>query len=293
VHVNLRLLALVSLVLAPACATNPNPGTRVADRRLHADSIGCLDTLHAADSITAIVKMSVAPQDTQVILPKNFEAMFVEGFRSRFRVPPKLPLSVVTGTEPCDSLGSRCAGGMLSVGVIAYVTAHGDGKLSDIDVVDVALTPGLADSVNSALRSMSKGELGPPTGGAESIPVRLKIEPEENPDSVPSLRYVFRAKVPRYDTPFSFAAMPAAGVDAKYPFTARLAGAEDSVTLAFTVDLDGMIAPESLELVSAKYRDFVASVVEALGKTRYHPAHLGDCAVATRMRQRFLFKVPQ
>jgi TonB family protein len=87
--------------------------------------------------------------------------------------------------------------------------------------------------------------------------------------------------------------MPAAGVNADYPFAARLAGVEDSVTLAFIVDADGAIATESLELVSANYRDFVTSVVDALGRTRYHPAHLGDCAVATRMRQRFLFKVPE
>ena len=53
-----------------------------------------------------------------------------------------------------------------------------------------------------------------------------------------------------------------------------------------------MIAPESLELVRATYRDFVSSVLDALGKTRYHPAYLGDCPVATRMKQRFLFKVP-
>jgi hypothetical protein len=65
------------------------------------------------------------------------------------------------------------------------------------------------------------------------------------------------------------------------------------VTLAFTVGSDGTIAPESIDLVSANYREFVASVVNALLKARYHSAHLGDCAVATRMKQRFLFKVPQ
>jgi hypothetical protein len=68
---------------------------------------------------------------------------------------------------------------------------------------------------------------------------------------------------------------------------------EDSVTLAFTVDADGAIAAESIELVSANYRDFVISILDALSRTRYHPAHLGDCAVATRMKQRFLFKVPE
>ena len=197
------------------------------------------------------------------------------------------------GSEPCDSLGSRCVGGMLSVGAVAYATAHNDGRLSDIVVVDAALTPRFADSVSSALESMARAQLVPPVGDVDSIPVILQIGPEEEPDTVPAVRYLFKVKVPRYDWPFSYASMPAAGVDAKYPFTARLAGVEDSVTLAFTVDSDGTIAAESIELVSANYRDFVTSVLDALGRTRYHPAHLGDCTVATRMKQRFLFKVPE
>jgi TonB family protein len=135
--------------------------------------------------------------------------------------------------------------------------------------------------------------MAPSIGDNDSIPLLIQIGPEEAPDSVPTVRHVFSAKIPRYNQPFTYAAMPVAGVDADYPFAARLAGVQDSVTLAFTVDADGAIATESLELVSANYRDFVASVVEALGRTRYHPAHLGDCAVATRMKQRFLFKVPE
>jgi len=239
-----------------------------------------------------IVKMTVASQDPKVGLPRDFEDLFVEEFRSRFRIPSKLPLSVVMGSPPCDSLGSRCVGGVLTLGAVAYATVHNDGKLSDIAVVDVALTPRFADSVKSALQSMSRAELVPPIGDVDRIPVVLQIVQEEEPDTVPSVRHVFQAKVPRYDWPFSYASMPAAGVDAKYPFTGRLAGVEDSVTLAFTVDAEGAIAPESIELVSANYRDFVTSVFDALGRTRYHPAHLGDCAVATRMRQRFLFKLP-
>jgi TonB family protein len=240
-----------------------------------------------------IVKMSVAPLDPKVELPKDFETLFVQEFRSHFRMPASLPLNVVKGAEPCDSLGSRCSGAILSLGAIAYATARSDGKLSDIQVVDIALTPLFADSVNSTLHWMSQTEMGPPVGDNDSIPLIIQIEPEEAPDSVPAIRHVFSAKIPRYDSPFTYAAMPAAGVRADYPFAARLAGVQDSVTLAFTVDADGAIATESLELVSANYRDFVTSVVDALGRTRYHPAHLGDCAVATRMKQRFLFKVPE
>lgn len=240
-----------------------------------------------------IVKMSVAPLDPKVELPKDFESLFVQEFRTHFRMPASLPLNVVKGAEPCDSLGSRCSGGILSLGAVAYATARNDGKLSDIQVIDIALTPLFADSVNSALRWMSRSAMSPQIGNIEAVPLVIQIEPEDAPDSVPAIRHVFSAKIPRYDWPFTYAAMPTSGVNANYPFAARLAGVEDSVTLAFTVDADGAIAIESLELVSANYRDFVTSVVDALGRTRYHPAHLGDCAVATRMEQRFLFKVPQ
>jgi TonB family protein len=286
-------LIVAPVVLVTACATGSQSSRVGSSRVANAPAVGCLDTLQAADTVSMVVKMSVAPLDPKVKLPKDFESLFVQGFRSHFRMPATLPLNVVKGAEPCDSLGSRCAGGILSLGALAYATARNDGKLSDIQVVDIALTPLFADSVNSTLRWMTRSEMVPPTGDKDSIPLVIQIGPDEAPDSVPAVRHVFSAKIPRYDWPFTYAAMPAAGVNAAYPFAARLAGVEDSVTLAFTVDADGAIAAESIELVSANYRDFVTSVLDALSRTRYHPAHLGDCAVATRMRQRFLFKVPE
>jgi TonB family protein len=289
----LRLI-VAPLVFVAACATGSRSTPRVGSARpANATTVGCLDTLQAADTVSMVVKMSVASLDPKIELPKDFESLFVQEFRSHFRMPAILPLNVVKGAEPCDSLGSRCSGGILSLGALAYATARRDGKLSDIQVVDIALTPLFADSVNSALRWMTRSQMGPPTGDKDSIPLVIQIGPEEAPDSVPAVRHVFSAKIPRYDWPFTYAAMPAAGVNADYPFAARLANVEDSVTLAFTVDADGAIAAESIELVSANYRDFVTSVLDALSRTRYHPAHLGDCAVATRMRQRFLFKVPE
>ena len=285
------ILALFGVVYA--CASSPGPGRKVsANRRAPADTVGCLDTLHAADSVNAIVKMVVKSTDSTVHLPPDFESLFAADFRARFKVPPVMPLSVVMGTPPCDSLGSRCVGGLLEIGAVAFATAHGNGKLSDISVLDVALTPSLADSVKSVLTGMSRDALIPPIGAADSIQLVVQLRLEQMPDSIPAARRMFRVRVPRYDLPFTYASMPAAGVDARYPMTARLAGVGDSVTVAMTVESDGAISPESIELVKASYRDFVASVAEALMNTRYHPARLGDCAVATRMEQRFLFKVP-
>ena len=238
------------------------------------------------------MKLSVTPQDTAQKLQRDFEEFFAQEFRRRFRVPSKLPLSVVMGAPPCDSIGARCVGGYLDLSAVAYLTAHYDGKLSDIQVIDATLTRDLADSVASALKNMSREGLGP-SMDADTISLVVRLEADPNPDTVPEARHVFRAKVPHYTLPFRYASMPASGVEPRYPFAARLAGVGDSVAIAFTVDAEGRVAPESLELMRASYRDFVASVVTALERTRYHPARLGDCPVSTRMSQRFLFAIPE
>lgn len=288
----LRSLAfiLAPLSIVVACSSNPSP--RSGSRSVSA-SAGCLDTLQASDSIATMVRMTVAAQDSAVKLPRDFEGMFVEGFRSHFTVPKTLPLSVVTGWQPCDSLGVRCASGALNLSAVIYVNAHNNGTLSDASVIDETITPALADSLRSALAAMSRANDVPPTGETETIALAIKVAPQESADSARVSTNLFKAVVPHYSWPFSSAIMPKAGVNASYPFTARLAGVEDSVAIAFTVDADGRIVPESLDLVSANYREFVASVAHALLEARYHPAHLGDCAVATRMKQRFVFKAPR
>jgi TonB family protein len=287
-------MGLTFVVLAAnACATNPSPRTPSSTANdVRADAVGCLDTLHASDTVETIVKMSVASQDPKIALPPDFESFFAQGFNARFKAPSKLPLSVVIGAEPCDSLGSRCAGGVLNIGAVAYVTARGNGSLVVTDVVDETLTMDFADRIGTALEAMSKNRDVPWLEQKDSIPLVLKFAPDDQPDTVPSTRYVFKAKIPRYDLPFTYAMMPSAGVDPKYPTRAAIAGIEDSVVLAFTVRANGSIAPQSMDFVSGNYREFVLSAADALNETRYHPAHLEDCAVATRIRQRFVFKSP-
>src|SRR5688572_7932486 len=153
-----------AVIAANACATTSSPRSNPARARRVA-TIHCLDTLRASDSITTIVKMSISAQDSAVQLPADFEAMFVNDFRSHFRIPGKLPLSVVTGWQPCDPVGSRCVGGVLSLGAVVYVTAHDNGTLSDATVIDETMTPALAESLNAALVAMSRAKEVPPLGG--------------------------------------------------------------------------------------------------------------------------------
>ena len=277
-------------MIIAACATNAGTSKRVpSPSRL---SAGCLDTLHASDSLLRVVKLTVAAQDTAQRLPRDFEELFAQEFRGRFKIPAKLPLNVVMGASPCDSVGLRCYGGYLDLATVAYATAHFDGTLSGIEVVDATLTPNLADSVHAALDAMSKQGMAPPSM-KDSLPLIIRLETEENPDTVPEVRRVFRAKIPHYSVPFRYATMPTSGIEPRYPFNARLAGVGDSVTIAFTVDPEGRVALESLELVRATYGDFVSSVLNAIEQTRYHPARLGDCPVSTRTSQRFVFTRPE
>ena len=287
-------VALAVTVLAGACSIAPAQRAKVGPANpALSDTQGCLDTLKASDSIATTVKVSVAPQDSTVKLPVEFEQLFAQSLRARFHVPSKLPLSVVIGQPPCDSLGHRCVGGVLNLGAVVYLQSYGDGTLSEATVVDETTTPALADSLRVALVAMSRANDVPWYGQTDSIGLVIRVAPDEGADTVQAARRLFTAMIPRYSVPFSYATMPNAGVNASYPLSARMAGVGDSVTVAFTVRADGTIAAESLDLVSASYSEFVVSVFNALVRARYHPARLGDCSVATRIRQRFMFQVPR
>ena len=268
-----------------ACALN----TAGTAHRNGSSSAGCLDTLFASDTIRSTVRLTLAPQDSTATLPIDFDNVFTEELKARFHAPPQIPLRVVAGWEPCDSAATRCAGGILNLATTAYFTAHRDGRLTRISVVDESLTPALVDSLSRALRRLSTAKTTAWSAAPDSILLQLTLAPYEGRDSLPDPGGVFTSIVPHYNLPFSSAIPPAGGVKPGYPISAELAGVQDTVVVAFTVDSDGLVVSESLELLGGKYRDFVGAVVNALLDAQYHPARLGDCAVAARMRQRFVF----
>ena len=157
-----------------------SPGVPAAISR---DTTTCLDTLHASDSVSAVVTMKVSAQDGKTALPTDFEALFIQEFRSHLKVPKSLALNAMNGWDPC--VGGRCAGGVLSLRSRAYVTAHATGTLSRIKVIDFSLTPAFSDSVRAALESMSRENVSPPLlNGPDSIQLRISIGDDERPDTV-------------------------------------------------------------------------------------------------------------
>ena len=264
---------------------------RAATAAAH-DTLACQDTLHATDSVNAVFKMTVKTQDPKTSLPPEFEALFVDGIRSRLKVPAILRLSVMQGWAPCDTVAGKCIAGVLAFGSQVYVTAHKDGTLTRIGVIDVSLTPEFSDSVVTAMRRYSSEKLIPAFTRPDSIPLDISIDVEQNPDTVPAFRHLFRVNIPRFNTEFDYSQYPKNGGGPKYPPIAASQGVGDTVKVAFTVLSDGSVESQTVDVLKGRYREFVRAVFDKLATIHYVPARIGACAVAARARQSFVFVAP-
>jgi hypothetical protein len=294
----MKALAIVSLSLffvLPASRDRllrgGSPALASTAHRNKPDTITCLDTLRTSDSTTAVVKMSVNPQNKKTMLPKDFEGLVAQEFRSRFKLPPSLPLSVMRGWDSCDTTGVRqtCASGVLLIGITVYATAQSDGTLSNISAVDLSLTPEFSDSVLSVLLQMSKERLIPFFTSPNSIPLEISIWPEGNADTVARERQLFRARIPRYRLQFKGAIWTSNRDLPKYPRNAEMSGVGDTLVLTYTILGNGTVAPTSIDLRSGHYRDFVKPVVTSLMNSTFEPASIGGCRVATWVTHQFMF----
>ena len=287
-------LAVLSVLVAPLIAGAAMRSSEYSqlqrDSHSVGDTVGCLDTLQAGDSVTAVVTMSVKPQDRKAKLPPDFEGLFVQEFRSRLKVPRNLPLSVVRGWTPCDSASRKCVGGVLMLGSQAYATAHPDGTLSRIAIIDFALTPALADTVRAVLRKLSDEKTISFFTMPDSIPLDISIHVEQHSDTVPAFRHLFRATIPHYSSQFSEVGWPKNARGPRYPRIAERSGISDSVELTFTVLSDGTVAPQSVDVKAGHYTDFIRAVFDWMTTIHYVPGRIGSCPVATWQRGSFVFK---
>jgi hypothetical protein len=255
------------------------------------DTVACADTLHATDTISAVVKVSVRHQDSTGKLPSDFEDLFAQEFRSRFSPPRQLPLIVMDGHEPCDAAQHTCSGAIPLVRVVAYLVASPNGTIPQLGVISPSLNTELADSVRSALVAISKENMVPMFQSEETLPLTITVSAEEAPDSIPPVRRLFRAKLPHYSTQFRHAQMSQKGPRPRYPPNAERARVGDTLRFQFTVLPDGRVAARSVDVLRAHYREFLQSMGDALSKTVYQPAQLGGCPVAESVTQTFQFTV--
>ncbi len=286
------LALLLGPIVAGAATHVTSTSSPDASRTVVRDTTGCLDTLHASDSVSAAVTISVRPQNPKTTLPPDFEGLFAQEISSRLKVPGSLLLGVMTGWNECYSASHRCEGGVLMLGSNAYATAHHTGELSRIGVIDFSLTPAFSDSVRRVLERIGQVKMSPPFfDRTDSIPLKISIGVEQHSDTVPPHRRLFRVNLPHYNLPFTFAEEPKNAKAPKYPSIAETRHVGDSVAVTFTILADGTVAPQSVEVQTGHYVDFIRSVFDWLAKARYLPAHMGGCPVASRAGQSFAFKM--
>lgn len=296
----IALTAVLACSLLAACAANPVPpqqsrlptASRPPVVAPQADSVGCLDTLRANDSISVAVKLSVRPlsvrpRDGNSELPAEFEEFFIEEFASRFKAPAPLSLSVIVDIG-CPSAKFTCPHSSLWLSTTAYAVARADGSLSHVRVVDESLTPSLSDTVRAVLESMSRDRAMSGFPG-DSLPVQIALR-IERPDTVVSGRPLFRVRMPRYDVEFTRAKMGTGNFRGpKYPLPPKRLGIGDTVVMSYTVLRNGLVDPRSLDFHRGQHADFVRSVFDWIETATYEPARLGKCPVAAWARQTFIF----
>jgi hypothetical protein len=251
------------------------------------DSVGCLDTLRASDTISAVVKLTVRSQDRKTALPPDFEGFFAQEFKWRFSPPADLRLSVMQGMGTCDSTWHNCTSGSFWLSSTAYAVARKDGSLSRLGVVDESLTPALAKAVKTALEAMSSERIVPNL--LKDQPLEIAIRIETLPDTVPRERQLFKVRLPRYNLPFK-GGVPLRVKQPNYPMRAEMARVEDSVSVSYTIMPNGSVNLSSFDFETAQYRDFIQAVIKSIESSTYEPARIGSCPVATWVRQLFLFK---
>jgi hypothetical protein len=282
------LAIMLAPIMAGAATQLASEDLPSARRTIGRDTTGCLDTLRASDSISAVVKMSVQPQDKKTKLPADFEGLFAQEFKSRFRTPNRLPLSVMRGSAPCDTVQKTCASGLMMLGSKAYAYARSDGTLSRVGVVDPSLTPVFSDSVRSVLLKLSSEHLVPFSPSPKPIPIEIFIGVDQHADTVPRERQLFRVTIPRYRLEFKHADQSKIERP-RYPQNALAAGVGDTLVLTFTILPNGRVAPESVDYHGGHYRDFVRPVLASLERSIFTPARIGECRVATWVSQTFVF----
>lgn len=289
-------VATLALVLAPivagAATRFTSTSSSVASRTVVRDTTLCLDTLHASDSVSAVVTMSVRSQDPKSALPRDFEGLFVQETKSRLKVPQTLSMVVMTAWNQCDSASHRCGDAVPMLGINAYAIAQPTGELSRIGVIDASLTPAFTDSVRKVLEKIGREKMSPPFfDRKDSIPLKISIGVQKDSDSVPLYRRLFRVNLPHYNLPYTPAEWTKSRNGPKYPSIAETRGISDSVTVRFTILADGSVAARSVDVEAGRYINFIQSVFDWLATVRYRPAHLGACPVASRASQSFTFKM--
>jgi TonB family protein len=243
-------------------------------------------------------------------LPPAYVGLVMDALVHAFVVPRPLVMpAFVMGQGAAGDSSPRWKTMPAAIGEMTF-TLDTLGTPSDVHLTQSSLSPSLDNALLAMSRPDSAHPFPAPTGVTGPKPVRFfvafhsgdtgKTQPIVMPvktnatglAATPAARApLVRVRVPRWDDGRFAAPLPDNPVKATYPVVGLRGRIDDDVMVQFVIDEAGYPIPSTIRLVSAHYREFAQSAVEALTKARFRPGSIGQCAVREIVQQPFAFKM--
>lgn len=257
------------------------------------------DSVHVV--VTAVAKVDSTLDSRAPALPADFLMYVVEAVRTHFTPPAEMTLGVLGSSMPGppttwmheDLLhGPKPFQGPVSVPsalrVDAYFTLNAHGTPRDIRVGHSSLNLPLETGIASAIAAIVPDDYGmiPPNADGTRIHLHVDAAPFDFKTEQPFFATwlpVFRMERP--------AAAPGNAALPVYPSNARFAGIGDTVLTRFVIDRSGRAIPGSIDISRLHYRDFMDAVVPVILRTKFRPAVVDGCNVASAVGQAFVFTI--
>ena len=191
------------------------------------------------------------------------------------------------------------AGAVATAYVALEFTATKSGAVEDVKVLATSLSSSFDQNALAAVAAAGVNGLPPiPKGSGSHLQFELDVDAATEPDVVHARDTVraVRAQWVGITMPVWLQAVAASTVPGNkyfpaYPEVARQRAIGDSVLVQFVIGADGRVAPGTAILLHARYREFVQSVSDELGRALFRPEAIGACPVATLVTEPFAFVI--
>lgn len=268
-----RALAVASLVLAVPCGAQ---SLRVGD--------ACVLPL-ATDTVDAIMVVQVGAFDPRQRIPADYATVLAQEVARHLVVPSGMQMNAFHATRADSSLAYPAEV------MMAAFTLDRRGSVVHLAPVTRSMSPAFDALAFAALtRASEAAALPPPPSRArgDSLHFRLTMSVGERIESGEVL--AARMRIPAWR--LSRVAWPVTPVSTpQYPPDMRRGNIEGEVVVDFVVGTDSLPVLPTIRVVRHTDMRFWEEVRKVLPRNRVAPGMVGDCPVATRVRQPFNFRL--
>ena len=166
------------------------------------------------------------------------------------------------------------------------------GRLDSLRVEVPSLTPGLDSAVLQAIRAGAADPAMIPVltrmRGPIDLQLRLTSGAADARLRTPS-QTIFTGTFPRVR--LIDAEADPANLPAEYPLLERVSGTDGEVLVRVVIDIDGRASMRTAEVLHATSPLFALAALQALGRYRFTPARVGECAVPQVLEIPFWFSL--